>query len=165
MATRSFDSWHTDHYHSHSSAGEHSRYSCSDCDADGALATKWHFCFWLYFKTQHSLTSNQAFEESFPVTQVFFQGKQLEFTLDTGATHTVLSPPFPRGISRSPEVFRAQRIMLTGVGGRFPITIPFCYPRDTSGRWIRLSCQPFKTDCYGRTGLRFEAVAYTWEGH
>jgi predicted aspartyl protease len=63
-------------------------------------------------------TSNLSFEESFPVTQVFFQGKSLDFTLDTGATHTVLSPPFAMEF---PALLKSsgqkESHKLTGVGG------------------------------------------------
>jgi hypothetical protein len=69
-----------------------SRNSCPNGDVDVAQETNWHLCFCLYFTHKNLSTSNLSFEESFPVTQVAFQRKLLDFTLDTGATHTALSP-------------------------------------------------------------------------
>jgi hypothetical protein len=61
-------------------------------DADVAMGTKWHLLIGFPPKHKNLSNSNLSFEESFLVTQIAFQRKLLDFTLDTGATHTVLSP-------------------------------------------------------------------------
>lgn len=72
------------------------------------------------FAPKHRVLSaaNLSFDESFPVTQVIFQHKPLVFTLDTGATHTVLSPPFAKEFS---DLLKAsgqeESHELTGLGG------------------------------------------------
>jgi hypothetical protein len=63
-------------------------------------------------------TSNLSFDQSFPVTQIEFQHKSLEFTVDSGAEKTVLSPPFEKEF---PDLIRAsgqkESHKLTGVAG------------------------------------------------
>jgi Aspartyl protease len=62
--------------------------------------------------------ANLAFEQSFPVTRGYFQGKALEMTVDSGAQRTVLSPFFFTKFHDAlyaigkPEIYK-----LTGVGG------------------------------------------------
>ncbi|MBV8072746.1 MAG: aspartyl protease family protein [Acidobacteriaceae bacterium] len=62
--------------------------------------------------------ANLCFEQSFPVTQVVVQHTMLDFTLDTGAVHTVLSLPFAQ---KFPDLLKAsgqkESHLLTGVGG------------------------------------------------
>ncbi len=43
--------------------------------------------------------SNLAFDGIMPVTQVGIEEKELEFTLDTGATHSILYKPFAKEFS------------------------------------------------------------------
>jgi hypothetical protein len=63
-------------------------------------------------------TSNLSFDQSFPVAQIEFQHKSLEFTIDSGAEKTVLSPPFEKEF---PDLIRAsgqkESHKLTGVAG------------------------------------------------
>jgi predicted aspartyl protease len=63
-------------------------------------------------------TANLAFEQMFPVTHAYFQGKGMDMTVDSGAEHTVLSPPFAFSF---PDVLKSagkpESHKLTGVGG------------------------------------------------
>jgi predicted aspartyl protease len=76
------------------------------------------FAFGFRPKSKHLQTANLCFEQSFPVTEVEFQHTELNFTLDTGAIHSVLSPPFAQ---RFPDLLKAsgkkEAHQLTGVGG------------------------------------------------
>jgi hypothetical protein len=47
-------------------------------------------------KRRDIASSNLCFDESFPVTQAWFQGQPLELTVDSGAQRTVLGPPFAK---------------------------------------------------------------------
>jgi hypothetical protein len=63
-------------------------------------------------------SSNLCFDESFPVTQVWFQEKPLELTVDSGAQLTVLGPPFAKEFaSLLKSSGRNETHKLTGVAG------------------------------------------------
>jgi predicted aspartyl protease len=76
------------------------------------------FAFGFAPKHKNISASNLSFDQSFPVTQIEFQHKSLEFTVDTGAEKTVLSPPFAKEF---PDLMRAsgqtESHKLTGVAG------------------------------------------------
>lgn len=62
--------------------------------------------------------SNLCFDESFPVTQAWFQEKPLELTVDSGAQRTVLGPPFAKEFaSLLKSSGRNETHTLTGVAG------------------------------------------------
>ena len=69
----------------------------------------------------NSRSSGIAFEESTPLTLAAFQGQQIIFTLDTGADHTVLYPPFA---SKFPALIKnsgnKESYNETGLDGKFP---------------------------------------------
>ena len=79
---------------------------------------KGSFAFGFRPKPKHFQRANLCFEQSFPVTQVGFQHTELDFTLDTGAVHSILSPPFAQ---RFPDLLKTsgqkEAHQLTGVGG------------------------------------------------
>ncbi len=58
-----------------------------------------------------------AFYQSQPVTQMSFEGKELIFTLDTGATHTTLNPPFAKAFPETVALGEKKEHILIGVGG------------------------------------------------
>jgi predicted aspartyl protease len=62
-------------------------------------------------------SSPLAFYQSQPVTQMSFEGKELTFTLDTGATHTTLNPPFAKAFPETIALGEKKQHTLTGVGG------------------------------------------------
>lgn len=62
-------------------------------------------------------SSPLAFYQSQPVTQMSFEGKNLNFTLDTGATHTTLNPPFATAFPETIALGDKKEHTLTGVGG------------------------------------------------
>jgi hypothetical protein len=62
-------------------------------------------------------SSPMAFHQSQPVTQMSFEGKELTFTLDTGATHTTLNPPFAKAFPETVALGDKKEHTLTGVGG------------------------------------------------
>jgi predicted aspartyl protease len=62
-------------------------------------------------------SSPLAFYQSQPVTQMSFEGKELTFTLDTGATHTTLNPPFAKAFPETMALGEKKEHTLTGVGG------------------------------------------------
>ena len=76
--------------------------------------------FALGFPSQHFelKTANLSFEQSFPITQVGFEGRNVDFTVDSGAQRTVMNPPFSVAFESAlkplstPETYK-----LTGVGG------------------------------------------------
>lgn len=72
------------------------------------------------FKPKHKnlSTSNLAFDGPMPVTQVAVELKKLEFTLDTGETHSILYAPFAKEFS---DLLKAsgqkESHKLTGLAG------------------------------------------------
>lgn len=62
-------------------------------------------------------SSPLAFYQSQPVTQMSFEGKELTFTLDTGATQTTLNPSFAKGFPETINLGEKREHTLTGVGG------------------------------------------------
>jgi predicted aspartyl protease len=62
-------------------------------------------------------SSPLAFYQSQPVTQMSFEGKELTFTLDTGATHTMLNPPFAKAFPETIALGEKKEHTLTGFGG------------------------------------------------
>ncbi len=62
-------------------------------------------------------SSPLVFYQNQPVTQMEFQGKRLIFTLDTGAVHTTLNPPFADLFRDVIALGEKKEHTLTGVGG------------------------------------------------
>ncbi len=62
-------------------------------------------------------SSPLAFYQSQPVTQMSFEGKELTVTLDTGATHTTLNPPFAKAFPETMTLGKEKEHTLTGIGG------------------------------------------------
>ena len=71
------------------------------------------------FPTKHLnlRQANLSFEGTFPLAQVAFQGRPLQFTLDTGAQNTDLYPQFARQFSEVLTSGQKELHTLTGVGG------------------------------------------------
>lgn len=62
--------------------------------------------------------ANLSFEQSFPVTQVGFEGRNVDFTVDSGAQRTVMNPPFATAFASAIEpISTHETYKLTGVGG------------------------------------------------
>lgn len=58
-----------------------------------------------------------VFYQSQPVIQMSFQGKPLDYTMDTGAGHTTLNPLFATTFPQVVEVGESKSHSLTGFGG------------------------------------------------
>ncbi len=58
-----------------------------------------------------------AFYQSQPITQMSFEGKALNFTLDTGAVHTTLNPPFATSFPETVALGEKKEHTLTGMAG------------------------------------------------
>jgi predicted aspartyl protease len=58
-----------------------------------------------------------AFDGSNPVTQMSLGGKAMSFTLDMGATHTILYPPFAAAFHELMRLGSKQEHKLTGLSG------------------------------------------------
>jgi hypothetical protein len=74
------------------------------------------------FKPKHRdlSASNLAFDGISPVTQVGVEEKELEFTLDTGETHSILYAPFAKEFSNLLEGSgQKESHKLTGMAGSF----------------------------------------------
>jgi predicted aspartyl protease len=86
--------------------------------------------------TRNSVTIPMAFDGSNPVTQMRLAGKTLSFTLDLGATNTVLYPPFAAAFPELLPAGSKKEHKLTGVSGsteQESISIPsirFSFGRD-----------------------------------
>jgi hypothetical protein len=61
--------------------------------------------------------SRIVFYQSQPVVQMGFQGKLLSYTLDTGAVHTTLNPPFADAFPQIISEGEKKEHTLTGMGG------------------------------------------------
>jgi predicted aspartyl protease len=76
------------------------------------------FILGLTTKNRDLDSSNLCFDESFPVTQAWFQDKPMELTVDSGAQTTVLGPPFAKDFaSLLKSSGHAETHKLTGVAG------------------------------------------------
>jgi hypothetical protein len=58
-----------------------------------------------------------AFDQAIPVLQLTFEGKPLNFTLDSGAQHTTLNSSFASTFPRTVELGEKKQHKLTGLGG------------------------------------------------
>jgi len=76
------------------------------------------FSFGFRTKRENRHLSNLAFDGPMPVTQVGVEDKKLEFSLDTGETHSILYAPFAKEF---PELLKTlghkESHKLTGVAG------------------------------------------------
>jgi Aspartyl protease len=100
--------------------------------------------------------SNLAFEESYPVLQAGFQHEAVGLTLDTGAEHTILGPPFAKLF---PDLLHALGLQeshkLTGFGGVASfdsIRVPVITFR-VGGRNVSLKPAHILTESTGETSL------------
>jgi predicted aspartyl protease len=61
--------------------------------------------------------SNMLFHNSNPVILVMVEGKQLDFTLDTGAVDTDLNPPFAKALPELMKTGKVETRSIEGLGG------------------------------------------------
>ena len=66
-------------------------------------------------------SSPLAFDQAQPITPMDFEGKDLNFTLDTGAEHTTLNPHFATAFPETIAHGEKKDHTLTGVGGSLAV--------------------------------------------